>query len=406
SGAAIPCTATRWRPALRQRPSASGSVARWTARGCIRCWCGCSWGATSHACSASSPSARRCRRRAICRCHGRRSRPGWPEWRMPADAETRRIAPAPAVRRRAAAPEPGTRLGPYTLGKVLGSGGMGTVYRCHDDALDRPAALKLLHPGIAWQEPDTVRREAAALSRLQHPNIATFYDAGSAGDWHYLAMELVDGEPLSRCLLAGALDAAALRQLATGLLWALAHAHAAGVMHRDIKPANILLRPDGQPVLLDFGIATLLREAGADASAGPGLVRGTPGYMAPEQLRGESTVPASDLYQAALVLVEAASGSAAAPGETAEACNRAILESVPAARAATLEEPFRSVLVQALEPDPGRRPAGATAMLFALGAGATTATTDEAPAPMLDATVSDAGLLQRAERAFRTGGKD
>ena len=142
-----------------------------------------------------------------------------------------------------------------------------------------------------------MRREAHALSRLQHPNIATFFEVGEIQGKPYLALEFVDGMSLAERLRAGPLAPIELQRLATGLLWALAHAHAAGVLHCDIKPANIVLRPDGDAVLLDFGIAKLLKADALPADAAltaNGMVTGSPGYMAPEQLTGAALIERSE----------------------------------------------------------------------------------------------------------------
>ncbi len=269
----------------------------------------------------------------------------------------------------AARPRPGDSLGHYRIEHLCGEGGMGSVYRAWDCALERPAAVKLLHSGPGWSVNPAMRREAHALSRLQHPNIATFFEVGEIQGQPYLALEFVDGISLAERLRAGPLDPIELQRLATGLLWALAHAHAAGVLHCDIKPANIALRQDGDAVLLDFGIAKLLKADASPADASltaNGMVTGSPGYMAPEQLTGATLNERSDLYAVALVLVEALTGVPGCSGRDARERAEATLRGAPRQLVEQLDSPLRSLLARALSNDPAQRPESAAAMQFEL----------------------------------------
>ncbi|HVF36253.1 MAG TPA: serine/threonine-protein kinase, partial [Candidatus Saccharimonadia bacterium] len=266
-------------------------------------------------------------------------------------------------------PQPGESLGHYRIEEICGEGGMGSVYRAWDCALERPAAVKLLHAGAAGALNPAMRREAHALSRLQHPNIATFFEVGEIQGQPYLALEFVDGVSLAKRLRAGPLDFIELQRLATGLLWALAHAHAAGVLHCDIKPANIVLRENGDPVLLDFGIAKLLKADAQPQEAaltGGGWVIGSPGYMAPEQLLGAPLSERSDLYAVALVLIEALSGEPGCSGRDSRERAEATLRGEPRQRAEHLDTPLRTLLMRALSDDPAQRPESAAAMQFEL----------------------------------------
>lgn len=276
-------------------------------------------------------------------------------------------APAPGKLGAPSRPEPGDALGHYRIDELCGSGGMGSVYRAWDCALERPAAIKLLHASKVWSDNSDLQRETHALSRLQHPNIASFFEAGEVRGQCYLALEFVEGISLARRLLAGPLEGEELQRLASGLLWALAHAHAAGVVHCDIKPANIMLREDLSPVLLDFGVAKLLSAdlQTADATQS-GLVRGSPGYMAPEQILGASLTERSDLYAVGLVLLEAITGQQACGGRDAVERAQATLRGEPRLRAEQLTSPLRNLLVRALQGDPAQRPASAAAMQFEL----------------------------------------
>ena len=235
--------------------------------------------------------------------------------------------------------EPGTVLDHYRIEETLGEGGMGTVYRARDLALDRTVALKVLRPELADLDTTLLRREARLLARLQHPGIATFHEARRTGDTWYLAMECVSGTTLHRILRAGPLDRDSLGRLAGDMLTALGHAHAAGILHLDLKPANLMGTADGGWKLLDFGISRAVGEA----DPGDALIRGagTPGFRAPEQERGEPEAR-TDVFGAAAVLRQA-------------------LGEVPDDD--SIEGRLAALLTEAMDPDPARRPAGAAAFL-------------------------------------------
>jgi serine/threonine protein kinase len=208
---------------------------------------------------------------------------------------------------------PPAQVGRYRLLSLLGRGGMGDVYLAEDTALRRNVAVKLLAPGLTSDDRALARfeQEARAASSLNHPNIVTIYESGTAGERRFLAMEFVEGRPLSDWVgrrMPGHMLVPVARQLAQ----ALAVAHAAGIVHRDVKPANVMLRPDGYVKLLDFGVARLA-PALADAERSypglvthAGLVIGTPRYMSPEQIRGEPATSASDVFALGAVLHELA----------------------------------------------------------------------------------------------------
>ena len=214
----------------------------------------------------------------------------------------------------------------YRIESVLGAGGIGTVYRAIQDPLDRPVALKMLHPEFS-QKPDLRRRfvrEARAVAALAHPNIAMVHDFGiDQNSALYMAMELVDGLSLSELLLAEPLKFEQLAVIFDQILTGLGHAHARGVVHRDIKPANILVarHEDGTPQvkIVDFGIAAVTGFAWSgdeQPTTGTGQVVGTPQYMAPEQARGERHVTASvDVYTVGLLLYWALTGQHAFDGD-------------------------------------------------------------------------------------------
>ncbi|MFI5859921.1 protein kinase [Streptomyces sp. NPDC051546] len=217
--------------------------------------------------------------------------------------------------------EAGRRLidGRFELARPLGSGGMGTVWRARDIALDREVALKEVRPpdpataaaqpGLVVQLRERAVREARALARLAHPNVVTIHhivEPEPGSDGHpWIVMELVRGGSLADRLEAGPMPVADVLRLGLDLLSALRAAHAEGVLHRDVKPANVLLRPSGSAVLTDFGIAAL---HGATGLTSTGALIGSPEYIAPERARGEEGLAASDLWSLGMLLYVAAEG--------------------------------------------------------------------------------------------------
>ncbi len=193
---------------------------------------------------------------------------------------------------------PGSKLGPYEVISLLGTGGMGEVYRAKDTKLDRDVAIKVLREDFAG-DPTRMRRfeqEARSASALNHPNIITIYDIGKQGSMPYIAMEYVEGKTLRELLADGLLPTRKLLQIASQIAEGLSKAHAAGIVHRDLKPENIMFTVDGFVVILDFGLAKLVTPlSGADSElatlardgTSPGVVMGTVGYLSPEQARGQ-----------------------------------------------------------------------------------------------------------------------
>lgn len=192
----------------------------------------------------------------------------------------------------------------YRLDRVLGAGGMASVWLARDERLGRPVALKLLSDTLIADSAYLRRfqREARLAAALSHPNLVRVYDFGGEGERPYLAMEYIEGETLAHHISAGAPVEFDTPSLAQGLLAALEHIHAAGIIHRDIKPANVMVTRQGAVKVTDFGIA---QPEDATRLTSTGLVVGTRSYMAPEVLRGEPATPRSDLYSCGVVLEEA-----------------------------------------------------------------------------------------------------
>jgi serine/threonine protein kinase len=212
----------------------------------------------------------------------------------------------------------GSRLGPYDIGPQLGAGGMGEVYRARDTRLDRDVAIKILPPVFASDVDRRARfeREAKAIAALSHPNILAIHDIGTHGPATtagpgevYVVTELLEGETLRQALQAGALPIRKSIDIAVQIARGLAAAHDKGIVHRDLKPENVFLLTDGQVKILDFGLArsvglTIDTAVTGPALTNPGVIMGTAGYMAPEQVRGLDTDARSDLFALGAVLTK------------------------------------------------------------------------------------------------------
>ena len=204
--------------------------------------------------------------------------------------------------------------GRYRIGKVLGTGGMGVVYRAHDIQLDEPVAIKTLKAeALAADESmlERFKQEIRLARRITHRNVVRTHDMGDVDGVYYITMELVEGTTLSELIQRrGKLPVSVTITVARQLLRALEVAHEQGIVHRDIKPQNIIVDPSGFLKVMDFGIATLTegRKAPRDRLTGHGAILGTPHYMSPEQLMGEPVDTATDIYATGAVLFECLTG--------------------------------------------------------------------------------------------------
>lgn len=222
---------------------------------------------------------------------------------------------------------------------------MGEVYLAQDTRLGRQVAIKLLSSDYTHDKEQLLRfeREAYAASSLNHPNILTIHEVGSEAGQHFIATEFVEGENLRKHTARAPLEMREALDIAAQVAFALAAAHAAGIIHRDIKPENIMVRPDGFVKILDFGLAKLMDDAPAErAESGdpevptkamlntvPGMVMGTVQYMSPEQARGQAVDARTDIWSLGVVLYEMLTGRAPFEEKTVSDAIAAILKTEP-----------------------------------------------------------------------------
>ncbi len=257
----------------------------------------------------------------------------------------------------------GQTLGHYRILEKIGAGGMGTVYRAHDERLDRDVALKVLPPsGLGNDEARRLfRKEALALSRLNHPNIAAIYDFDFDAGVDFLVMELITGVTLASKLASGALSEEKVLQFGQQMAMALEHAHGYGVVHRDLKPGNVIIRSDGQLKVVDFGLAKLLtmdESAPTESLSGVHGMAGTLPYMSPEQLWGRPPDCRSDIYSAGVVLYEMATGKRPFQGKAPTAISEAILHTEPVSPrelSPAISSALESVILKCLQKEPATR---------------------------------------------------
>jgi eukaryotic-like serine/threonine-protein kinase len=258
----------------------------------------------------------------------------------------------------------GRILGHYRVLEQIGAGGMGVVYRARDERLDRDVALKVLPPRVLADEAarKRFRKEARALSRLNHPNIETVYDFDSDGQVDFLVIEYLPGVSLDEKLAAGSLPEKETVRLGSQLAEGLAAAHEQGVVHRDLKPGNLRLTAEGRLKILDFGLAKLLHpvsgtaptESLSETQAGAG----TPPYMAPEQLLGERVDSRADIYALGAVLYEMAAGGRPFPETQRSRLTDAILHEPPVAPRAMnprISPALENIILKCLEKEPENR---------------------------------------------------
>ena len=271
---------------------------------------------------------------------------------------------------------PGTRLGRYEIRSKIGEGGMGEVYLAQDKKLDRKVALKILPAEVSSNQERMGRfvQEAKAAATLNHPHIAHVYEIDEVDGRHFIAMEFIDGETLRECILGGHTDLRKLLRYLQHVAEGLAKSHAAGIVHRDLKPDNIMITRDGHAKILDFGLAKLIEPQGQQPDdeaelasevatalqSTPGVVRGTAGYMSPEQAQGKTRKVdhRSDIFSFGCILYEAATGRKAFGGKDAlDSQHKIVYAPTPLIKEAnpTAPDELQRIVRRCLAKDPEER---------------------------------------------------
>src|SRR5271165_2443414 len=276
---------------------------------------------------------------------------------------------------------PGSKLGPYEILSPLGAGGMGVVYRAKDTRLGRDVALKIL-PGSFAREADRLRRfeqEARAVAALNHANILAIHDIGQHEGSPFLVSELLEGESLRALLDQRTLPQRKATEYGVQIAHGLAAAHDKGIVHRDLKPENIFVTREGRIKILDFGLAKLAQKSDAEpdevtvagSHTATGMVMGTASYMAPEQVRGESADPRTDIFAFGAVLYEMLSGVRAFRRDTAAETMTAVLKDDPPELSGPVRQvspTLERIVRRCLEKSPEQRFQSARDLSFALSA--------------------------------------
>jgi TolB-like protein/tetratricopeptide (TPR) repeat protein len=257
----------------------------------------------------------------------------------------------------------GGRVSHYRIVSLLGMGGMGAVYRAHDERLGRDLALKVLLAESMADETARTRliREAQTASSLNHPHIAHVYEVGEDEGRLFIAMELVEGRTLRVSIPAGGLPVESLLRHGLQISDALAYAHERGVIHRDLKSANIMITPEGWVKVLDFGLAKRLQEKGQEAGPSDatltmaGIVLGTPSHLPPEVLMGGQADARSDIWALGVVLYEMASGKFPFSGGSLGELANAIVSDTPVPLSGRVPVGIQAIIGRCLAKEPSQR---------------------------------------------------
>ena len=270
-------------------------------------------------------------------------------------------------------PRPGGMVGRYRLLRLVGRGGMGDVYAAHDPELDRNIAIKIMRADTYPDEIEAARmmREAQSIARLSHPNLVTVYDVGTASGRVFVAMELVEGDTVAAWLDRKRRPRAEILRVFIAAGRGLAAAHRAGVIHRDFKPQNVMVTPEGAVRVMDFGLAALkqtLHGPQTPRLTRIGSILGTPLYMSPEQLCGQTADPRADQFSFCVALYEALYGERPFAGENFAQLRAAVLAGKPRPAPPSSHVParLRAILLRGLSVVPGRRYPDMDALLGAL----------------------------------------
>ena len=275
----------------------------------------------------------------------------------------------------------GSKLDGYEIVGLLGSGGMGEVYRARDSALRREVAIKVL-PSFVSRDPDRLHRfeqEAQAAAALNHPNILAVYQFGAFEGAPYLVSELLEGATLRQLMQRGPIPVRKAIDYGVQIAHGLAAAHEEGIVHRDLKPENLFVTKDGRIKILDFGLAKLMQrqqDPGGDAptqtkGTDPGMVMGTAGYMSPEQVRGKMVDHRTDIFAFGAILYEMLAGKRAFQRSTSAETMTAILNDDPPSISQIVQATppgLQRVVHRCLEKSPEQRFHSASDLAFALEA--------------------------------------
>ena len=251
------------------------------------------------------------------------------------------------------------KYGRYEVVDEIGQGSMGVVYRAHDPQINRQIALKLLRQDRVTNEELVQRflKEAQAMGGLAHPNIATVYDTGRDHGTIFIAMEILQGKSLQDHMREKELDHNEIVHIGVQVAEALDFAHRKGIVHRDIKPSNIIIYPDGNVKITDFGIAHIEDPAITQQTI-PGEILGTPLYMSPEQVQSKPVDGRSDLYSLGVLLYEMATGTSPFKGDNFASIFQAILQDTPPApelNDTPMSRNLVALIMKSLSKDPDQR---------------------------------------------------
>ena len=259
----------------------------------------------------------------------------------------------------------GMVLGDYELIEKLGEGGMGLVFKARQRRLNRIVALKMIRSGVlaSHREIRLFQREAEAVAVLDHPNIVPIFETGVQGDLLFYSMKLITGRNLQESLARFQNQPAAIAMLVVKVADAIRHAHERGVLHRDLKPSNILVDENGEPHVIDFGLAKLL-ENDESTMASAGSAAGTPSYMAPEQAQGQrdQITTATDVYGLGTLLYALLTGRSPFRADTAQETIRQVIQQEPRRPRALdpqVDPDLETICLKCLEKDPRQRYASA-----------------------------------------------
>jgi tetratricopeptide (TPR) repeat protein len=251
-----------------------------------------------------------------------------------------------------------TKLGRFDLTERLGFGGFGSVWKARDRELDRTVAIKIPRQGgMTGEEQEKFFREARAAAQLRHPNIVSVHEVGRDGESVYIVSDFIRGVTLGDWLTGQLLTSREAAELCAKIAEALHHAHEQGIVHRDLKPGNVIIDYDGQPHLMDFGLAR--REVGEVTITLDGQVLGTPAYMSPEQAKGEAHTAdrRSDVYSLGVILFQVLTGELPFRGNARMLIYQVIHDEPPSPRKfnANIAKDLETIALKCLEKDPGRR---------------------------------------------------